>query len=112
MNTTSASSSVLSWTDLFFDIPVKTTASSKTPNSATSKTILSGLTGSVKSGEMIAIMGPSGAGKTTLLNALSGRISAGGRLSGDILLNGKLREESSWKKLSAFGKNMFYFGDL
>lgn len=36
--------------------------------------ILQGVWGSVKQGEILAIMGSSGAGKTTLLNALSGRL--------------------------------------
>ncbi|KAJ3094562.1 ATP-binding cassette multidrug transporter pdr5, partial [Phlyctochytrium bullatum] len=39
--------------------------------------ILNKLNGSIKSGEMVAIMGSSGAGKTTLLSCLSGRLSTG-----------------------------------
>jgi ABC-type multidrug transport system ATPase subunit len=36
--------------------------------------ILHGISGSVNSGEFLALMGPSGGGKTTLLNLLSGRV--------------------------------------
>ncbi|GFS34734.1 ABC transporter G family member 27 [Actinidia rufa] len=36
--------------------------------------ILHGVTGSVRPGEVLALMGPSGGGKTTLLNLLSGRV--------------------------------------
>ncbi|KAL5636267.1 hypothetical protein ACGC1H_004924 [Rhizoctonia solani] len=50
-----------------------------------SKTILSGLSGSVQPGQMLAILGPSGAGKTTLIGILAGRSGAmGGRVSGDV----------------------------
>ncbi|QRW00883.1 ATP-dependent permease [Ceratobasidium sp. AG-Ba] len=49
-----------------------------------SKHILSGLSGQVRPGEMLAILGPSGAGKTTLISILAGRAAAmDGRVRGD-----------------------------
>ncbi|KAI8831858.1 P-loop containing nucleoside triphosphate hydrolase protein [Chytridium lagenaria] len=67
----------------------------------TTRQILKNLTGTIKSGEMVAIMGSSGAGKTTLLNCLSGRLSTG-ILSGSILYNGTPRDPKTWKKTMSF----------
>uniref|UniRef100_A0A7N0RJG5 ABC transporter domain-containing protein n=1 Tax=Kalanchoe fedtschenkoi TaxID=63787 RepID=A0A7N0RJG5_KALFE len=56
---------------------------------ATSKWLLSGISGFGEPGRIMAIMGPSGSGKSTLLDALSGRLSGNLAMSGDVLLNGK-----------------------
>ncbi|KAJ3707325.1 hypothetical protein LUZ61_011030 [Rhynchospora tenuis] len=51
--------------------------------------ILSGLNGFARPGEILAIMGPSGCGKSTLLDTLAGRLGSGVSQTGDILLNGR-----------------------
>ncbi|KAJ6754657.1 hypothetical protein OIU79_027297 [Salix purpurea] len=53
-----------------------------------SKSILQGLTGYARPGELLAIMGPSGCGKSTLLDTLAGRLGSSTRQTGDILING------------------------
>lgn len=65
------------------------------------KSVLENMNGVLRQGQMTAIMGGSGAGKSSLLNCISGRLS-GGRLCGSILLNGKPRDEKSWKKTVCF----------
>jgi len=54
------------------------------------KIILADVSGSLKPGQLLAVLGPSGSGKTSLLNALAGRlpITDGARLTGSVLLNG------------------------
>ncbi|KAH8368889.1 hypothetical protein KR200_000371 [Drosophila serrata] len=62
--------------------------------------ILNEATGVFKSGRLTAILGPSGAGKSTLLNALAGFKLRG--VSGQILLNGRPRDMSTFRKMSAY----------
>jgi zinc/manganese transport system ATP-binding protein len=57
------------------------------------RVILTGLSGTIESGTLIALIGPNGSGKTTLLRAIAGlhpvargRIDRGGLLSADIAL--------------------------
>ncbi len=54
------------------------------------KALLSDITFSINSGEILAVVGPNGAGKTTLLNAISDDIR---RTSGDIAVCGKALDE-------------------
>ncbi len=60
--------------------------------------ILDHISGHVRPGELVAILGASGAGKTTLLNAISARISKKGDLTGQILLDGQKRNPATWKR--------------
>ncbi|KAJ2949989.1 hypothetical protein O0L34_g11322 [Tuta absoluta] len=75
-----------------------------------SKTILKGVSGVFRSGELTAIMGPSGAGKSSLMNALTGFFTQGvsGTISaGDSVcrLGGK---ETSLRSLKSYRKKSCY----
>ncbi|XP_027347919.1 ABC transporter G family member 11-like [Abrus precatorius] len=69
-----------------------------------SKSILQGLTGYAKPGQLLAIMGPSGCGKSTLLDALAGRLGSNTRKTGEILINGK-------KQVLAYGTSAYVTQD-
>ena len=58
------------------------------------KQLLTDVCGYAKPGSMVALMGASGAGKTTLLDVLAGR-KTGGRIVGEILLNGRPKDKFS-----------------
>jgi len=74
---------------------------------ASSKAILSSITGSVSPGQIMAIMGASGAGKSTLLDILA-RKSKRGVVGGEIFVNGRniSGEENGggeeWKRVVGF----------
>ncbi|KAJ8563005.1 hypothetical protein K7X08_031457 [Anisodus acutangulus] len=59
--------------------------------------LLQGVTGTVKPGELLAMLGPSGSGKTTLLTALAGRLP--GKFSGTIMYNGQKISSSMKRKI-------------
>ncbi|XP_059308706.1 ABC transporter G family member 21 [Lycium ferocissimum] len=59
--------------------------------------LLQAVTGTVKPGELLAMLGPSGSGKTTLLTALAGRLP--GKFSGTITYNGQQFSSSMKRKI-------------
>lgn len=61
------------------------------------KQILDHIDGWVKPGTLTALMGVSGAGKTTLLDVLAARVTTG-VISGEMLVNGQLRDKSFQRK--------------
>jgi ABC-type multidrug transport system ATPase subunit len=65
------------------------------------KQILSGISGSVHPGELMAIMGASGAGKTTFLDILA-RKNKVGMTSGDFYLNGEKIRNEEFKSVIGF----------
>lgn len=66
-----------------------------------SKQILSGVTGSVHPGELLAIMGASGAGKTSFLDILA-RKNKRGNVSGDFWLNGERVPDDEFRGVIGF----------
>lgn len=65
--------------------------------------LLDAATGTVRAGEMLAIMGPSGSGKTTLLNALAHRVpAAGATAKGDIRVNGRDCDAAMLRDISTY----------
>ena len=67
----------------------------------TGKPVLQGVTGSIHSGRVTAVMGPSGAGKTTFMTTLAGKAYYGDQ-KGTILLNGKDEPLSKYKNIVGF----------
>ncbi|KAH3949707.1 hypothetical protein HBI56_022370 [Parastagonospora nodorum] len=68
------------------------------------RTLLDGVQGYVKPGQLTALMGASGAGKTTLLNTLAQRINFG-VVRGDFLVDGKMLP-SSFQRSTGFAEQM------
>ena len=66
-----------------------------------SRTILSDVSGSVKPGQVMAIMGASGAGKSTLLDILA-RKRKRGTVSGTMLVNGREVPDHEFKAVAGF----------
>ncbi|KAI8848196.1 hypothetical protein BC829DRAFT_490218 [Chytridium lagenaria] len=63
--------------------------------------VLEGVSGCVRPGQVMAIMGGSGAGKTTLLDILAKRNKAG-IISGKILVNGKTMSDDDYKSIIGY----------
>lgn len=65
------------------------------------RSILSGVSGSVKPGQILAIMGASGAGKTSFLDILA-RKNKQGTVSGSTTVNGKNVSNTQFKRVVGF----------
>ncbi|KAK7421173.1 Multidrug resistance protein [Neonectria punicea] len=79
--------SIFHWKDVCYEVKIK----------GETRVILDNVDGWVKPGTLTALMGVSGAGKTTLLDVLATRVTMG-VVSGDMLVDGKLRDESFQRK--------------
>ncbi|WWC58962.1 uncharacterized protein I303_101507 [Kwoniella dejecticola CBS 10117] len=67
-----------------------------------SKRVLSHITGTVRPGELLAIMGASGAGKSTLLDILA-RKAKSGKVSGDMYINGRtITDEATFRRVVGY----------
>jgi ABC-type multidrug transport system permease subunit/ABC-type multidrug transport system ATPase subunit len=78
---------IFHWQDVCYDIKIKNEE----------RRILDHVDGWVKPGTCTALMGVSGAGKTTLLDVLATRVTMG-VVSGEMLVDGRLRDQSFQRK--------------
>ncbi|XP_031485028.1 ABC transporter G family member 6-like [Nymphaea colorata] len=109
---------VLSFKDLTYSVQVrpgmlaggcKRTLPPTTPDSvekastkfADTKTLLNGVTGEARDGEILAVLGASGSGKSTLIDALANRF-AKGSLRGTVKLNGEAVGQRLMRSISAY----------
>jgi ABC-type multidrug transport system ATPase subunit len=65
------------------------------------KQVLSGVSGNVRSGQLLAIMGASGAGKSTFLDILAKKTKRGS-VSGEVLVNGRTMTADKYKRIVGF----------
>lgn len=79
--------SIFHWQDVCYDIKIK----------GEPRRILDCVDGWVKPGTLTALMGVTGAGKTTLLDVLANRVTMG-VVTGEMLVDGHLRDESFQRK--------------
>lgn len=88
--------SVLNVQHIDYQVPIK-----KWGQTVASKTILKDVSVTMRSGETLAIMGPSGAGKTTFLDLLT-LGGAGGERTGHVDINGEAMTDAVFKKHCAY----------
>lgn len=82
------SRSVFHWSNVCYDIKIN----------GRPRRILDHVDGWVKPGTLTALMGVSGAGKTTLLDCLADRRAGVGIITGEMLVDGKMRDDSFQRK--------------
>lgn len=66
------------------------------------KEILKGITGTCHPSRVLCIMGSSGAGKTTLLDILAANRLSGVEVRGQVLVNGKRRNDAVFRRASCY----------
>ncbi|CAH0475178.1 unnamed protein product [Peronospora belbahrii] len=69
------------------------------------KQLLCGITAHFEPGRMVALMGATGAGKTTLMDVIAGR-KTGGRVVGDIIVNGEPKDPAYFSRITAYCEQM------
>ncbi|KAG6615866.1 ATP-binding Cassette (ABC) Superfamily [Phytophthora cinnamomi] len=69
------------------------------------KQLLRGITAHFEPGRMVALMGATGAGKTTLMDVIAGR-KTGGRIVGDIIVNGEPKNPANFSRITAYCEQM------
>ncbi|KAG7164317.1 scarlet-like 1 [Homarus americanus] len=79
----------LTWRDLSVYVPQKRGWFKGTHEQRPFKRVLNNVSGAVRPGSLVALMGSSGAGKSTLMNALAHRTPGGVIVDGDILVNSR-----------------------
>ncbi|GMF36781.1 unnamed protein product [Phytophthora lilii] len=67
--------------------------------------LLQKITAHFEPGRMVALMGATGAGKTTLMDVIAGR-KTGGRIVGDIYVNGELKDPANFSRITAYCEQM------
>ncbi|RLN51281.1 hypothetical protein BBP00_00009915, partial [Phytophthora kernoviae] len=67
--------------------------------------LLNGITAHFEPGRMVALMGSSGAGKTTLMDVIAGR-KTGGRIVGEIIVNGEPKNPANFSRIAAYCEQM------
>jgi hypothetical protein len=96
----------LSFTNLSYEVVATNTGKTKKGERLQ---VLSGVSGMVAPGELLAILGPSGGGKTSLLNLLAGREAPHSRVGGSIAYNGRKREKGMKRRIAFVLQDYFIF---
>ncbi|GAB9466632.1 Atp-binding protein [Globisporangium polare] len=93
----------LAFNDLWYSVPDPS-------NPKESIDLLQGVTGFAAPGTMTALMGSSGAGKTTLMDVIAGR-KTGGKIKGDIFLNGHRATKLAIRRCAGYCEQMDIHSD-